>query len=96
MTPDVHPAALRAAYNFYRFSPRDEVRQERHPAAHNLAAVIHAEYAFVPGLIEAIQAALLLADEEGSLPDNGEYHGGAIADQLRCALAAAENAEAQP
>lgn len=37
-------------------------------------------------LREACEAALLLTDADGSLPDNGEYHGGAIADQIRCAL----------
>lgn len=37
-------------------------------------------------LREACEAALLLADADGNLPDNGEYQGGAIADQIRCAL----------
>lgn len=43
-----------------------------------------------PMLLSACKSALLLADEDGSLPDNGEYSGAAIGDQLSCAVQMAE------
>lgn len=42
------------------------------------------------GLVAACRAVLLLADSSGQLPDNGEYCGSIIADQIRAALAKAE------
>lgn len=43
-------------------------------------------------LLEACKAALLLAGD-GDLPDNGEYSGAAITDQIRAAVAKAEGAD---
>jgi len=37
-------------------------------------------------MIHALESVLLLANDAGDLPDNGEYHGGAIADEVREAL----------
>jgi len=80
---EIHPAAIRAAYNFYRFSPRDEI----HPAVHNLADIIHAEYAFVPGLVAALAEIEAMHDSR-NLSEARE--------KARAALAAAEKAEDKP
>jgi hypothetical protein len=45
-----------------------------------------------PELLEACKAALLLAGD-GDLPDNGEYSGAAITDQIRAAVAKAKGGE---
>jgi hypothetical protein len=45
--------------------------------------------AAAPELLEACEAALLLAGDD-DLPDNGGYNGAAITDQIRAAIAKAE------
>lgn len=46
-----------------------------------------------PDLLEAAEAALLLAGD-GDLPDNGEFSGASITDQLRDAVANARSEQA--
>jgi hypothetical protein len=46
-----------------------------------------------PMLLSACKAAMLLADEDGCLPDNGEYSGAAIGDQILCAVEMAQGAD---
>lgn len=47
--------------------------------------------ASTPLLLDACKSALLLSDEEGNLPDNGEFSGAIIGDQINYAVEIAQN-----